>query len=87
MGHIEDGVIIERGAEMIFPHIIIDWKMIAQDKFHNRKTFLAVLFPASESALFFSRPMSQSLAESTATKQSARLLRLATIQVRLCFTK
>lgn len=63
VGHIEDGVVIERGAEMIFPHIIIDWKMIAQDKFHNRKTFLAVLFPASASE-FFSRPMSQSLAES-----------------------
>ena len=63
LGHVEDGAIIERGAERILPHLIFDSKMILQDKFRNRKTFLAVLFPQTAKD-FFARPMSQSLAES-----------------------
>lgn len=63
IGHMENGIIIERGMERIFPHAVFDWKMIDKEKFLNRKEFQIVLVPATN-AEFFTRPMSKSLAES-----------------------
>lgn len=62
IGHIENGVVNERGAEKIFPHMVFDWNMIHADEIQNKKRFLALLIPRTEKA-FFSQPMSQSLAE------------------------
>ncbi|MBR4904373.1 MAG: hypothetical protein IKZ53_06855 [Selenomonadaceae bacterium] len=63
VGRVEDGIIIERGAEKLFPHLVFDWKKIDKDKLINRKTFLAVLMPA-ESEEFLSNEMSQNFAAS-----------------------
>ncbi len=63
VGHAEDGIIVERGRQNVYPHVVFDWKMIDKDKFLNRRIFLIVMVPAV-SAEFFSRPMSRSLAES-----------------------
>lgn len=63
IGHAEDGIIIERGTEKTYPHVVFDWQMIDKEKFLNRRTFLIVMVPAAAGE-FFSRPMSQSLAES-----------------------
>ncbi len=63
VGHVEDGVVEERGVKNILPHLVFDWKMIDKEKLINRKIFSAILIPAA-SKKFFSRPMSQSMAAS-----------------------
>ncbi len=63
IGHFEDGMVTEHGVKISVPHLVFDWNRIKPEKFLKRIKFLAVFFPA-ESEKFFSRPMSQNLAES-----------------------
>lgn len=63
IGHIEDKLVIERNNKKLLPHMVFDWSMIRGEKLIGNKTFLIALFPIAAKD-FFSRPMSQSLAES-----------------------